>query len=260
MGVAAVVLLAVLGAVVGSFLNVCIDRLPLKLSLLRPGSHCSSCLHPLAPLDLVPIFSYLWLRGRCRYCRVRISWRLPVVEAVTGALFAFIGVRYGVGPKGLVLLAYASLLVAVFFIDLEHRLVLDRLVYPGAAVALILAPWAPPGAEAGVLAGYLASLEGGGVALGVFLVVYLASRGGMGAGDVKLAALVGLMLGLRLTLVALPISFMVGGLAGVLMLALRLKGRRDPVPFGPFLSGATVVAIFWGGPILEWYQGLVGIV
>ncbi|MBI2936276.1 MAG: prepilin peptidase, partial [Chloroflexi bacterium] len=247
------VFLGLAGLAVGSFLNLCADRLPLGQSILGPRSHCPSCQRPIAALDLVPVLNYLWLRGRCRYCKARIPRRLPIVELATGGLFAYIGLRYGLTPQAATAALFVSILIVVFVIDLEQGLILNRLVYPSALVAFGLAPVGLDGSSQGLGWAYLDVLAGGGLAFVVLLVIYLASRGGLGPGDVKLGALLGLMLGLRSTMVALPIAFIAGGLVALALLALKRRGLRGTMPFGPFLSGATILVLFAGTPIREWY-------
>ena len=160
------------------------------------------------------------------------------------------------------LMLYASLLILVFFIDLEHNLVLNKVVYPAIPVALLLAPLGPPGWSPdgiGGVSAYLTALEGGGFALLLFLLLFVVSRGGMGAGDVKLSLLLGLMLGLPLTIIALPLAFITGGITAVLLVALRRKGMKSTMPFAPFLSGGALFVLFWGEPLLNWYLGLFGL-
>jgi len=252
-------LLALVGLGVGSFLNVIIDRLPQGVSLVRPRSYCPQCLRPLSPLDMVPVLSYLWLRGRCRYCRAPIPWRLPVVEATTGALFLGAGLLWGYSVMTGIALIYISILVVIFFIDLETGLILNAILYPAMVLALLLAPWGWPGVGSSIWRSYLLALGGGALGFTVMLAIYLASRGGMGEGDVKMAAFMGLALGVRMVLVALPVSFVLGGLVALLLLALRVRGRRQAIPYGPILSVGMLVTMFWGEGILSWYRGLFGL-
>lgn len=246
----------VIGLAVGSFLNVCIDRLPRRQSIVGVRSHCEACGRSLAPVDLVPVFSFLWMRGRCRYCKGRIPRRLLFVELVTGGLFAFVALRYGVTAQTLVLLAFVSALVLIFVVDLEHSLILNRVIYPSAAVALLAVPWGPVGHGVTLQSAYLDALEGFLLGGGVLFAIYLFARGGFGGGDVKLGALLGIMMGFVPVLVALQVSFVVGGMVAAVLLVLRLRRRRDYIPFGPFLAGAGMVSLFWGQAIFGWYQHL----
>ena len=251
--------LGLVGLAVGSFLNVCIDRLPIGQSIVAIPSHCEACGHRLAPIDLVPVFSFLVLRGRCRFCKARIPWRLPLVELTTGVLFAFVAFRYGTTAQTPIVLGFVSVLVVVFVVDLDRSLILNKVVYPSMAVALLVVPWGPVGHGLTVQAAYLEALKGILLAGGVLFIIYLIARGGFGAGDVKLGALLGLMVGFIPVLVALQVSFIVGGLVAIALLVLRIRRHRDYVPFGPFLAGAGMVSLFWGQTIFQWYQGLFGL-
>ncbi len=247
------------GLAVGSFLNVYIDRLPVGRSIVNVPSHCEACGHRLKVLDLVPVVSYLWLRGKCRYCSVRIPRRIPLVEIATGAIFAFIVYRYGLSTVSLVVMAYASVLILIFVIDLERQLILNAITYPSIVVALLVTPWGPLGEGVITRATYQDALLGFLLGGGVLLLVFVIARGGFGAGDVKLGALLGIMLGFVPTLITLEISFIAGGLAAILLIAFKIRRRKDQVPFGPFLAGAGIISLFWGQGISNWYQNLLGL-
>jgi leader peptidase (prepilin peptidase) / N-methyltransferase len=235
-----------LGLFVGSFLNVCIDRLPREQSIISPPSHCPGCKRKLGPLDLVPLFSYLWLRGRCRYCRAPIPVRTPIVEGTTALLFTFLYWRFGLGLELGISLLYASLLIVIFVIDLEHQLVLNKVTYPAmvAAFGLSFLPSEP---------GVWSSLLGGALGLAAMALPFIIYRRGMGMGDVKLGALIGLMSGYPSVLVALLLAVVAGGLVGATLLVLGVKKRTDPIPFGPFLAASAMVALLWGEAIWRWY-------
>ncbi|MEK7778357.1 MAG: prepilin peptidase [Chloroflexota bacterium] len=253
---ALVALAGLVGLAVGSFLNVCSDRLPRGQSIVVVPSHCDSCGHPLAPWDLAPLASFLWLRGRCRYCRAHIPRRIPLVELATGILFAFVIFRYGITTQAGVLLPFVGVLVVVFVVDLEHSLILNKVIYPSMAVALVVAPWGPVGHGLSIQSAYLEVLKGVLVGGGAPFIIYLLARGGFGAGDVKLGSLLGLMMGFIPVIVTLQLSFLVGGMVAATLMVLRIRRRKDPIPFGPFLAGAGVVGLFWGHTIFQWYQGL----
>lgn len=240
----------------GSFINVCIDRLPQGQSIINPPSHCATCNHKLGILDLVPVFSYLWLRGRCRYCRAPIPLRLPIVEGVTALLFTFLYWKFGLGLELGVSLVYASLLIIIFVIDLENQLVLDKVTYPAMALAFIFCFFRPelrtfsffwPGL------GVESALVGGVLGLAMMALPYIIYRRGMGLGDVKLGALVGLMTGYPLVFVAIFLSWISGGLIAAILLALKIKGRKDPIPSATFLAVAAMVTLLWGQAIWQWY-------
>ncbi len=242
----------------GSFLNVCIDRLPQGQSIIKPPSHCSACNHKLGIRDLVPLFSYLCLRGRCRYCRAPIPLRLPVVEGMTGLLFTFLYWKFGLGLELGISLIYASLLIVIFVIDLENQLVLDKVVYPGMALALVFSFFWPGIREVNVLGGStisqaVSSLAGGAIGLAAMALPFIIYRRGMGMGDVKLGALVGLMTGFPLVIVAVLLSWITGGLVAAILLALKIKKLKDPIPSATFLATSAMVTLLWGQAICQWY-------
>ena len=255
-----ILVFTLLGLFVGSFLNVCIDRLPRGQSIINPPSHCTACNRKLGIFDLVPLFSYLWLRGRCRYCRAPIPLRLPVVEGVTSLLFTFLYWEFGLGLELAISLVYASLLIVIFVIDLENQLVLDKVTYPGMALAFAFSFFWPDigtvsslevgGIKLGMM---LSSLAGGGIGLVAMALPLIIYRRGMGMGDVKLGALVGLMTGYPLVLVALLLAVITGGLVGAILLAFKIKKRKDPIPFAPFLATSAMVTLLWGQVIYQWY-------
>ena len=248
-----------LGLFVGSFLNVCMDRLPQGQSIFRPRSHCAVCKHKLGNLDLIPIFSYLWLRGRCRYCRAHIPLRLPIIEGVTALLFALLYWKFGLGLELGISLVYASLLIIIFVIDLENHLVLDKVIYPGMVLALVFSFFWPglegmPMVPGEALGKVVSSLAGGALGLAAMALPYiLTHRRGMGLGDVKLGALVGLMTGFPLVFVAILLSWIGGGLVAVILLALKIKKLKDPIPSATFLATSAMVTLLWGQAIWQWY-------
>lgn len=234
---------------IGSFLNVIIDRVPEDKSLVHPASHCDKCGHPLAPRDLVPLLSFLWLKGRCRYCAARLPIRMPLVELATGVVFVLLTLVYGISLQLVMSIVYAGIFISLFVIDLEQGILPDKIVFPGMAVALGFSfLW--PGK------GPVNSLIGGGVGLVVLLLPYVISRRGMGLGDVKLAAFLGLATGFPSVLVALLLAIIVGGAMAIVLVAFRLKGRKDAIAFGPYLVSAGMIALLWGEPIKDWYLNL----
>lgn len=263
-----IVFSALLGMVVASFLNVCIDRLPSGGSLLFPPSHCASCHHRLAIKDLIPVFSYLRLRGRCHYCQVAIPKRIFWVEVGTGVLFAFLYWHYGFSLELVVTAFYCCLFIILMVIDLEHGLILNKVVYPSIVIALLISVFLPPSkvaypSEAVTLLfntflpqpGIVQAVIGGSIGLGLFLLVVLISRGGMGWGDVKMAALIGVITG-YLIIVALLLAVVLGGLVAGILLLFKVKKRKEGIPFAPFLSSAAIVTLLFGTSILNWYLAL----
>jgi leader peptidase (prepilin peptidase)/N-methyltransferase len=252
------------GLAVGSFLNVCIDRLPARKSPVRPPSHCDACQHSLSPWDNIPLVSYLWLRGRCRYCGVHIPVRVLLVEAITGLLFFLAFWRYGLTPQFGITAFWCCVFLVIIFIDMEHQLILNVVTYPAAVIALAIlaADSIFPGAGIfGTLRlvpqpSILSGLLGGAICFVFFLVVFLINPRGLGMGDIKLVTVFGLAMGFPLGLAALFIGIVIGGLAGVIMLALRKKGRKDVMPYGVFLGVGPIIILLWGNGLIDWYRGL----
>ena len=250
---ARVAILFVAGLCVGSFLNVCIHRLPRGGSLVRPRSRCPGCEHELAWYENIPVLSYLILLGRCRRCRARINIRYPVVELLTAVLFVW---HYGVfGWTALlaVRLLFACALVVLFAIDLEHQILPDVITLPGLAAGLIFSLAFPPG----VLDAVLGVLVGGGVLWLIGEAYYRYSgQEGMGGGDIKMLAMVGAFLGWKLTLITLVLSSMLGSLFGVAVILSRRGNLKQALPYGTFLALGALVASLYGDRIVEWYVGL----
>lgn len=257
-----IILFGILGLAVGSFLNVCIDRLPQNKSIVFPPSHCESCQRRLAARDLIPLFSYLRLRGRCRYCQSSIPRKLLWVELATGLIFAFLYwwcVVFNKDDLGIavfwVLAFYACLFTVVFVIDLERTLILNKVVYPSMVVALLLALYPWPWLNQSMPLRIAHAALGGAIGFVIFLVIALASRGGMGWGDVKLAALIGLATGFPLVIVAVIMAAILGGIVAAALLVAKKRTRRQAIPFGPFLAVAAMATLLWGSDILSWYLG-----
>jgi leader peptidase (prepilin peptidase)/N-methyltransferase len=258
-----VVFFILLGIVVASFLNVCIDRLPANQSLVFPASHCAACGRRLSARDLIPVFSYLWLRGRCRYCQAPIPRRILWVEIGTGALFGCFFWHYGWSVELPLALFYTALFIVLAIIDLEHHLILNKIVYPATAAALIISIFLPPSrlvypdglATSLPQLGIVQAAIGGGAGLVLFSLIGLLSRGGMGWGDAKMAALIGVITG-YFVLLPLLLAVILGGLAAVILLLSGLRKRKEGIPFGPFLSLATLITLLWGSDLVNWYLGM----
>ncbi len=249
------ILLFLAGLIFGSFFNVLSDRLPEKQSSVKPPSSCHSCGRKLKAKDLVPVISYLILRGRCRYCSCSIPIRILLLELTTGVMFLLLYLNFGLTIELGVALLYFSALLLILIIDLEKKLILNVIIYPVAVIALVI-NLLLPGIE--IVPGITSALAGGGVGLALFLLIALLSRGGMGMGDVKMAGLMGLMLGLPLNLVAIFLAVISGGIVAVAVMIIKEKSRRNPIAFGPFLAIGTMTAFIWGQELLEWYLGFFG--
>jgi leader peptidase (prepilin peptidase)/N-methyltransferase len=241
-----------LGLIVGSFANVVIYRLPRQESVLWPGSHCPHCQAPIRWYDNIPLLSFLLLRGRCRKCAAPINWRYPLVEALTGALFVQSVAVFGLSLRAVESMLLGTLLLIVFFIDLDHYIIPNRITYPGVVVGLAFTA-ALGGWRASAIAAVTA------VALGaVFILINVVSarvlgEEGMGMGDAKLAVMIGAFLGWPIGAVAILLGVFVGGAIGLCLLALRLRGRREAIPFGPALAAGAIGAMWWGQGLLHWY-------
>ena len=267
MDTALIIVFALLGTAVGSFLNVCIDRLPMGRSILHPPSHCDSCQRRLLPTDLVPVLSYLFLHRRCRYCGAPIPRRPFWVELGTGLLFALSYWYFGLSVSFAVIAFYGCLFLVIGVIDLEHHLILDKISYPAMVLAPIIAVFQPPPELISLnfgwpWAGIVSSLMGGAMGLLFLLLAYLLTlaiykRETIGFCDVKLAALIGLATGPRLVFLALTLGAILGGVLGMILLLLKLKDRKEPLPFGSFLAISTMLTLLCGSDILNWYLGLL---
>jgi leader peptidase (prepilin peptidase)/N-methyltransferase len=240
---------AVGGLVAGSFLNVVIARLPDRRSLVHPRSQCPSCGVPVRPYDNVPVLSWFLLRGRCRSCGERISSRYPLVEALTAGLCALVIVARGTDWDAWLGIAMVLVLVPIAFIDLDHRIIPNRILLPAAVVALaILAVGRPDRLPEHLIAGAAAG--------GFLLIAAVAYPRGMGMGDVKLAAVLGLYLG-RSVAPAMLAALLAGTLVGAGLMASKgaYAGRKTAVPFGPFLALGALVGLFAGPELVDWYRG-----
>jgi leader peptidase (prepilin peptidase) / N-methyltransferase len=243
------IIFGLLGLAIGSFLNVCIDRLPEKKSLAYPPSKCDACRHPLAIKDLIPVVSYLWLKGKCRYCGARIPVRVPLVELGTAALTVILYWHFGLTWQFPLIVFYSFVLLVLAVIDLERQPLLNIIIYPMLVIAMIIGFFLP---EFDIYKG----LIGGAGGFLLLLIVALVFRGGMGWGDVKMAGLLGLMTGFPNIIVALMAGIVLGGIAAAGLLLFKKKGRKDMIPFGPFLALGTMVAFLYGKQIIDWYLKL----
>ncbi len=248
----------VFGLVIGSFLNVVVWRVPRKESIVHPASRCGSCGTPIAPYDNVPVVSWLWLRGRCRTCRAPISIRYPVIELLTGVLFAAVGARLHDSWALPAYLVLTAALVALSAIDLEHYILPNRIVYPlGCTGAALLAFASAMEHDWGAFG---RACAGSAAAFVFFFIVHVISPRGMGFGDVRLSLVLGLYLGWLgwpEVFAGLFLGFVYGAVVGLAVIAVvGPKGRKYHVPFGPFLALGTMTIVLVGDPILDWYRGL----
>jgi leader peptidase (prepilin peptidase)/N-methyltransferase len=250
---AAVTMMVVVGLCVGSFLNVCIHRIPRGGSLLRPRSRCPGCGHELSWYENIPVLSYLALGGRCRGCKTRISIRYPIVELLTAVAFLVHYTVFGLTALLVVRLLFACAMIVLFAIDLEHQLLPDVITLPGLAAGLVFSLVFPPG----LLDAVIGAILGGGV-LWLIAEGYFRYSGqeGMGGGDIKMLAMVGAFLGWQQVLLTLVLASVAGALLGSLIIATRRGGMKFAVPFGTFLALGALTASLVGPRIVSWYVSL----
>ena len=256
-----VVACAVAGVLIGSFLTVVVDRVPTGGSVVRPPSACGTCNNRLTTLDLVPIASWVVLRGRCRHCGTRIGVEPLILELATATLFVLFGLRFGADPALPAFCILGAALVALVWIDIREfrlpraisyaafRILVHRFVGSPSSVALTVAALIEGEPQRIAMAAL-----GAGLALVIMVVIYLASRGGMGDGDVRLAPLLGLHLGYLnpgIAPVGLFLGFLIGAVVGVIAMAIGKAGRKTALPFGPFLAAGTVLAVFIGQDVID---------
>ena len=241
----------IFGALIGSFLNVCIIRLPREESIITPGSHCPHCAKPVNFYDNIPVVSYLLLKGRCRYCKESISIQYPLVEGITalGSLALF--VRFGPSLSYLFYFSFVAALIVITGIDLYHQIIPDVISLPGLGVGLLASLVIP---QINFLDSLIGALLGGG---SLFIVAtlyqWLFKREGMGGGDVKLLAMIGAFLGWKAVILTILLSSLIGSITGILIMVLRGKDFKYAIPFGPFLSFGAVIALFYQNEIIFWY-------
>ena len=239
----------IFGAVVGSFLNVCILRLPAEASIVKPRSQCPHCHHPIRNGDNIPLISFIILRGKCRDCSGKISWRYPLVELITALLALVLFLKFGLTLSFLIFFIFTAVLIVITFIDLDHQIIPDILTLPGipifclAAIFLLKIPW---------LEALLGLLIGGGILFMIAFVYELISkREGMGGGDIKLLAMIGGFLGWKPLIFILLFSSFSGAIVGITAMIIKKQDMKYAVPFGPFLSAAAVAYLFWGDAFMR---------
>lgn len=242
----------IFGTLIGSFLNVVVYRLPREESLNFPPSHCPACNTRLKFYDLVPILSYLVLRGKCRSCGEKISLRYPMVEVSTGLLFLWTAYIFGMSVETLQYISVIGLMIPIFLIDFEHSIIPDRLnfgIFMTALITLLIK------INTGNTQWSALQDRGFGLLLGggFFLFIAIVTKGAMGGGDIKLMAALGFLFGVSNTFVLMFFSFIIGGVFSLFLILLKFKKRKDYIPFGPFICLSAFITIFWGNQILQWY-------
>jgi len=240
-----------LSCCIGSFLNVCIYRLPLSLSIVSPRSFCPHCQAAIRAYDNIPLLSYLLLRGKCRNCGAKIPWRYPLVEALTGGVGLALFLKFGFTFAFFSSFGLSAALIVIAFIDLDHRIIPDLVSLPGIFIGFLLALFGPSLTVKDSLIGLLA----GGGSLYVVALVYeaLTKREGMGGGDVKLLAMIGAWLGWKAILFTLFFASLSGTLIGGGVMLIHKQGRHYAIPFGPFLAFSALAYVFFGPELIDWY-------
>ncbi len=247
----------IFGLIVGSFLNCIIWRVSIKKSFLKGRSICPKCKHQLNFFDLIPLFSFLALKGKCRYCQKKISWQYPLVELATGFIFLLVSILFWNNLSLMIfLLIIFSFLIIIFVYDLKHLIIPDNVLVPAIIIAALYRIIEGLFISKSLLSlYYLLSIA---VPCGFFLLIYLLSKGKwIGFGDVKLAILLGLILGWPNILLGLFLSYLIGGIIGIGLVIISKKQMKSEVPFAPFLIAGTMIAVLFGTPILNWYLKLI---
>jgi leader peptidase (prepilin peptidase) / N-methyltransferase len=271
--IATAIIVFVFGLIIGSFLNVCILRIPVAESIVLPPSHCPSCATPIKPYDNIPVVSWLLLAGRCRKCKVRISAMYPMVELATGLLFLACYLAFGLSAEALKWAIFAALLIVLTITDLRERILPDKVNFLGLGLGLLLslftrpvdgtALWLAnrlfdyPPPEAAI--SFADALIGAAAASGLLWLVaegYFRARGreGMGLGDVKMMVMAGAFLGLQRALLTILLGSLLGSVIGIAVIALGRKGRDFELPFGTFLGAGAMLVVFFGSSALDWYR------
>lgn len=244
-------LVFIIGLIIGSFLNLCIYRIPRNQSIIFPSSHCPKCNNAIKKYDLIPLFSYIFLKGKCRNCSEKISIKYPFVELMTGIFFLMVFLNFNLSIEFFKSSVLLSILIVVTYIDLEYSIIPGKLMIFALICGIIF------NIVGNKFNNYLLNyvygfLVGGGT---ILLIVLL--TGGMGGGDIQLMSVIGLFLGFKYTLVTLMLSFILGAIAGITLIILKKKSRKDYMPFGPWISIAAFISLFWGQNIINWYISLL---
>lgn len=248
-------LIFIYGLIIGSFLNVCIYRIPRGENIAWPGSHCPTCSHSLSWYDNIPLFSYLVLKGKCRYCKSGISAQYPVVESLNAVLYIIMYFRFGFGVDFIFYSLMSSVLLAIIFIDLKEMIIPDSLVLSILVLSVIhkTVNYFLYGISPEIINSFLGLLLAG----GMFTAIVLISRGGMGGGDVTLMGALGFVLGFENILLNIFVSFVLGAIISIALLAAKIKTRKDPIPFGPFIVLGFFITSLWGKVIINWYFNIL---
>jgi leader peptidase (prepilin peptidase)/N-methyltransferase len=244
------ILFFIYGLIFGSFFNVVGLRVPKNESIVTPPSHCTICDRRLTFKDLVPVFSFVFLKGKCRGCGTKINWIYPVMELTTGVLFAFAFWKIGLSFELIVAILFITMLVIITVSDLAYMLIPDKVLLFFGVLLIIARAFSP-------LDPWWDSIIGAVGGFGILLLIAILSKGGMGGGDIKLFAVLGLVLGFIPTLLTLFLAAFIGAIVGVIHLRRSKQGRKTPIPFGPSIALAAIIVYFYGTQMLDWYTNLL---
>jgi len=245
----------IFGTCIGSFLNVCIYRLPASKSIVHPRSMCPECENMIRSYDNIPILSYLLLKGKCRHCDAVISFRYPLIEIITGAFALCVFLKFGFTLEGLIYFAFISSMIVITLIDIDHRIIPDVISIPGIPVFFAASFALPAVTYIDSLIGILAG--GGSLLLIAWLYNLITKKDGMGGGDIKLLAMIGALVGWKGVLFTIFVSSAVGTVSGMIIMLLTKKNMKLAIPFGPFLAIGAVLYIFYGSRLIYWYLNLL---
>lgn len=246
------ILIFIYGLLIGSFLNVCIYRIPREESIVFPSSHCPNCGTSLKWYDLVPVLSYIFQKGKCRYCGGEISQQYPIVELLNAIMYLFIYLQFGFTLEFLFYAIIFSILIIITVIDLQHMIIPDSLVIAIFIFTIIYK-----------LLNYILyrqspelinSILGLVLSVLLFLLIIIISKGGMGGGDATLIGVLGFILGIKGIFLAIFLSFILGAIISIFLLIMKIKNRKDPIPFGPFIILGFLIVVFWGESLINWYK------
>ena len=245
-------LIAILGLVIGSFLNVCIYRIAKEESIAFPPSHCAKCQHNLSPIDLVPVVSYIFLKGRCKYCNEKISIRYPLIESFNAILYLIVYLKFGLTLIALKYCILVSILIVIGMIDYDTQFVFTSTTIFGGIIAGIFIV-----IQAIVYKGGIVDLISGGIIGFIIIGLIVVVTKGMGEGDIEIATVCGLFLGVKGILLGLFLGIVIGGIVGIIILSLKLKKAKEKIAFGPCIAIGSLISMLWGSEMLKFYWKLL---